>query len=88
MSNIYDVTLINKTTKDFVVTLKLLEEKGRIDVVKNQIELKEQSETKGKFVVTMDKGEIKHGKNKITIGIYGDGELIEKRTTIFMGPLL
>ncbi len=88
MINIYDVTLINKTTKDFVVTLKLLEEKGRIDVVRNQIDLKEQSEVKGKFVVTMDKGDIKHGKNKITIGIYGDGELIEKRTTIFMGPLL
>ncbi|MGB0886704.1 MAG: cytochrome c oxidase accessory protein CcoG [Vicingaceae bacterium] len=88
MSNIYDVTLINKTTKNFVVTLKLLEEKGKIDVVKDQIELEEQSETKGKFVVTMDKGDIKHGKNKITIGIYGNGELIEKRTTIFMGPLL
>jgi cytochrome c oxidase accessory protein FixG len=87
-SNIYDITLINKTTKDFVVTLKLLEEKGTIDVVRNQIELKEQSEVKGKFVITMDKRDIKHGKNKITIGIYGGGELIEKKTTIFMGPLL
>ena len=55
-------------------------------LVKNQIELKEQSEVKGKFVITMDKGDIKHGKNKIAIGIYGDGELIEKKTTVFMGP--
>jgi cytochrome c oxidase accessory protein FixG len=86
--NIYDISLINKTTKDFVVTLDLLEGKGKIEVVKDKILLKEQSEVKGKFVVTMDKRDIKHGKNKITIGIYGDGELIEKRTTVFMGPLL
>ncbi|NQX97494.1 MAG: cytochrome c oxidase accessory protein CcoG [Flavobacteriales bacterium] len=88
MSNIFDVTLINKTTNNYVITLKLLEEKGKIDLVRNKIILKEQSEVKGKFVITMDKKDIKHGKNKITIGIYGDGELIEKKTTVFMGPLL
>ena len=88
MSNIYDVTLINKTTKNFIMTLKLLEGNGKNDVVKNEIELKEQSEVKGTFVITMDKDMIKHGKNNITIGIYGDGELIEKHTTVFMGPLL
>jgi cytochrome c oxidase accessory protein FixG len=86
--NIYDIDLINKTTTDYTITLKLVGEYGKIELVKNQISLKEQSEARGKFVVTMDKDKIKRGKNKIDIEIYGNGKLIETKTTIFMGPLL
>lgn len=86
--NIYDIDLINKTTTDYDITLKLVGEDGKIQLVKNHIDLKEQSEARGKFVVTMDKSKIKHGKNKIDIEVYGNGKLIETKTTIFMGPLL
>lgn len=86
--NIYDIDLINKTTTDYIITLKLNGEDGKIELVKDQIDLKEQSEARGKFVVTMDKNKIKHGKNKIDIEVYGNGKLIETKTTIFMGPLL
>ncbi|MDF1677055.1 MAG: cytochrome c oxidase accessory protein CcoG [Vicingaceae bacterium] len=86
--NIYDIDLINKTTTDYDITLKLVGDEGKIELVKNHIKLNEQSEEKGKFVVTMDKSKIKHGKNKIDIEVYGNGKLIETKTTIFMGPLL
>ena len=86
--NIYDIDLINKTTIDYDITLKLAGDKGKIELVKNHIDLKEQSEVKGKFVVTMDKSKIKHGKNKIDIEVYGNGKLIDTKTTVFMGPLL
>lgn len=86
--NIYDIDLINKTTIDYDITLKLAGDEGKIELVKNHIDLKEQSEVKGKFVVTMDKSKIKHGKNKIDIEVYGNGKLIDTKTTVFMGPLL
>ncbi len=86
--NIYDIDLINKTTNDYEITLKLANDNGKIELVKNHIDLKEQSEARGKFVVTMDKDKIKHGKNSIDIEVYGNGKLIETKTTIFMGPLL
>ncbi|MCB0401896.1 MAG: cytochrome c oxidase accessory protein CcoG [Flavobacteriales bacterium] len=86
--NIYDINLVNKTTDAYDITLKLVGEYGKIDLVKNVIHLDEQSETTGKFVVTMDKSKIKHGKNKIEIEVYGNGKLIETKETIFMGPLL
>ena len=88
MSNIYDITLVNKTTDDFVIRLELKGNTGKIDLVKDHLLLKEQSEIKGKFVVTLEKKNIKHGKNKITIQVYGNGKLIEEKNTIFMGPLL
>ena len=86
--NIYDIDLINKTTNDYDITLKLSGDKGKIELVKNHINLKEQTEVRGKFVVTMDRSNIKHGKNKIEIEVYGNGKLIDTKTTIFMGPLL
>lgn len=86
--NIYDIDLINKTTNDYEITLRLANDNGKIELVKNHINLKEQSEARGKFVVTMDKDKIKHGKNKIDVEVYGNGKLIETKTTIFMGPLL
>ncbi len=86
--NIYDLNLVNKTTNEFEITLELVGENGKIDVVKDRIELKEQSEITEKFVVTMDKSNISHGKNEIQINVYGNGELIETKKTIFMGPLL
>jgi len=86
--NIYDIDLINKTTNDYDITLKLSGDKGKIELVKNHISLKEQTEVRGKFVVTMDRNNIKHGKNKIEIEVYGNGKLIDTKTTIFMGPLL
>lgn len=88
ISNIYDIDLINKTTNDYDITLKLEGDKGEIKLVKEHIELKEQSESRGKFVVIMDKSEINKGKNNISISVYGNGELIETKETIFMGPLL
>ena len=88
ISNIYDIDLINKTTNDYDITLQLEGEKGEIQLVKNHIELKEQSESRGKFVVIMKKSEINKGKNEIEISVYGNGELIETKKTIFMGPLL
>lgn len=86
--NIYDIDLINKTTNNYNITLKLSGDKGKIELVKNHISLKEQTEARGKFVVTMDKSDIKRGKNKIEIEVYGNGKLIDTKTTIFMGPLL
>lgn len=88
LTNIYDIQLINKTTNDYNITLKLVGDNGKIDLVKNSIQLNEQSEANGKFVVTMDKSKIKHGKNKISVEVYGNGKLIETKSTIFMGPLL
>jgi cytochrome c oxidase accessory protein FixG len=88
LGNIYDVIIINKTTNHYDITLKLEGDNGKIDLVKDHLDLEQQSEVKGKFVVTMDKSRIKHGKNNITIEVYGNGKLIEKKKTIFMGPLL
>ncbi len=85
--NIYDINLVNKTTDDYDITLKLVGD-GKIDLVENVLHLTQQSERTGKFVVTMDKSKIVHGKNKIEIEVYGNGKLIETKSTIFMGPLL
>ena len=87
-SNIYDVNLINKTNQSYNVDLKLIDVEGEIKIVGKELELNAQKETKGKFLVILNRAIVSKDKNVIYIGIYRNGELKEKVKTIFLGPIL
>jgi cytochrome c oxidase accessory protein FixG len=87
-SNIYDLNVVNKTNKPYEITLKIEETDGEIQIVGNELTLKPQTELKGKFLVIIDRDKVKLVKHKLTVGVYGNGELIEKVKTKFVGPAL
>ncbi len=87
-SNIYDVNLVNKTNKNYNVELKLIDVEGEIKIVGEDLKLDSQEETKGKFLIILDKDKVTKAKNIIYIGVYRNGELKEKVKTVFIGPLL
>lgn len=88
ISNIYDIVITNKTTKDYEVTLKLLEGKGTIQLVGGIIHLEKEKETKGRFVIIMERADVSRGKNTLKIGVFGNDQLIETVKTTFVGPLI
>ncbi|MFN3918200.1 MAG: cytochrome c oxidase accessory protein CcoG [Flavobacteriales bacterium] len=86
-ANIYDINLINKTTKDIPIELKILKGEGEIRLIGKELEVAEQSELQSKMMIVIPKEKMGN-EIKLTIGIYSDGELIQKVKTTFIGPLL
>ena len=89
ITNIYNYTFINKSTKDQVVTIKVIEpEHGKISLSGDEkIILKKDQITKGTVNISFPEKEIKLSKQKVKIGVYDTtGKLLDSFDTSFEGP--
>ncbi len=87
VSNIYDVSIVNKTFKDMPVNLKLENLNGELKLVGKEMDLKPQEIYDGKFLIIIPKSEIKLMNTPVTIGLYSQGKLLQKVKTSFLGPV-
>jgi cytochrome c oxidase accessory protein FixG len=86
ISNLYNISLINKTNKAYPVTLKLLEPQGEIKMIRSDLVLPEQGITEGVFFAEIPKGELHKMNTEIKIGVFSGDQLITTKTTKFLGP--
>jgi len=89
ISNVYTYKLINKTTKEIEnVSIKLLSHKGSLKLVSknNNFVVPSRGIAQGTLFVEINNVALSGDRNKIRIGIYSNGELIETTTTNFLGP--
>lgn len=90
ITNLYNITLINKTFDSQELTLKLENIKGNIKVVGKggtSFSLKEQGMTEGIFFIAIAPEDLPKMSSKIEIGIYNKkGELLTTESTKFLGP--
>lgn len=86
--NVFTYRILNKTVNDYnEIHLELLSHKGNVKVIgKSAIKLKGQQSESGTLFIEIPQSEMASDKQKITIGIFSGSELIEKETTIFLGP--
>ncbi len=84
--NLYDIKAINKTRKDKEVSLKLLNAKGSISIMGGNIKLGGEQRKESVVFINMAKKDIKGKKTPVDIGIYSNGEMIDKTTVTFMAP--
>lgn len=88
VTNVYTVTLVNKTVDNYDdLQLKLMSQKGGIKVVGNKLSLKKESLKEGTLFITIAKKDLTSSKVKLKIGLYKDDKLIETTTTNFPSPL-
>ena len=88
ISNVFTYKLINKTTAQIDnVDIKLLSHDGKVLFVGDEnLTVPKQQLSEGTLFIEIPKGKLKKSKEKIKIGIYSNGELIETTTTNFLGP--
>lgn len=90
LSNLFNISVINKTIKDIPVTLRLEGEAGKtgkIELVGTQhIQLKQEDQAKGSFFVVLPKTAVTSRKMKISVGLYEGEKRITSLTTNFTGP--
>lgn len=88
VNNVYTFKLINKTNDSFDnIEMKLLSHEGKIEVVGGQILVPKGGLSEGTLFIKIEKNNLKSPKEKIEIGIFSNGELIEETSTNFSSPL-
>jgi cytochrome c oxidase accessory protein FixG len=88
VSNVYTFKLINKTVKDLDnVEIKLISHAGTVKMLGGDSQVPKGGLTEGTLFIEIDKKDLKYSKEKLKIGIYENGKLVETTTTNFPGPV-
>ena len=87
VSNLYNYQVINKTTNEYPIEFRLESDYGEIKLVGDAPSVKKNDIAKGGLFIEMPKDKLRSGKNNITISVYSNGQLIDKVTTSFLGPV-
>ena len=89
IKNVFTVKLINKTTEDIEdVSIKLISHKGKVNLVGGNLNISKQALREGTLFIEINKKDLNSSKEKLKIGIYSKGKLIETTSTNFSGPLI
>ncbi|MGY2134771.1 cytochrome c oxidase accessory protein CcoG [Hymenobacter sp. HD11105] len=88
ITNLYNVSVINKTNHPYPITLKVLEPAGgQISFVgTNGLTLPAQGITEGVFFAELPKSALHATNQKLRIGVFSEGKLIAETKTKFLGP--
>lgn len=86
--NIYNYTIVNKTSKDFDdVTFKLIEPQGEIKLVGSaSTKVSKEGITKGTFFVKIEESTLNDDTIDLLIEVYSKDKKIEVTKTKFVGP--
>ena len=88
IQNVYTYKLINKTNNTYNdLKIKLLSHPGSIKVVEGKINLEKSQLHEGTLFIKIAKKDINSSKEKLKIGIFLEGEMIETDKTNFPAPL-
>nr|WP_321410336.1 cytochrome c oxidase accessory protein CcoG [uncultured Carboxylicivirga sp.] len=86
ISNIYNYKIVNKTTKEADLSIKLLSPEGEVQLAGHMMKIKEQEKLQGAFLLKLSKDQLNGASTKVMIGIYDGDELIDTIESTFVGP--
>lgn len=87
ISNLYNYQVINKTNKELPVEFRMAEgARGQIQLVGEAPVAEPGKIAKGALFIILEKGALQGRKTEIQVGVYSNGELIDKLKTNFLGP--
>jgi cytochrome c oxidase accessory protein FixG len=88
ITNLYNISVINKTNRPYPITLQVLEPAGgKISLVGSDgLRLPAQGITEGVFFAELPKTALHLTSNKIRIGVFSQGKLITEEKTKFLAP--
>ena len=86
ISNLYLLKLMNKTSRDIPVELKLENYEGKIQVIGGNPLVKAGSLAESSVLVELSINQLNSFENRLEIGVYSGKEKLEAVDTIFLGP--
>ena len=86
ITNLYQLSMVNKTNNPVDVRLELIEPNGSLELVGESISLESQGKGEGAFFVIIPPDNLSKMSEKIEIGVFSGNEKIETIKTNFLGP--
>lgn len=86
ISNLYQLSMVNKTNDPIDVRLELLAPEGELEIVGNAIKLESHGKGEGAFFVIIPPDKLTKMSEKIEIGIFSGDKRIKTIKTNFLGP--
>lgn len=87
ISNIYTLRIVNKTSHDIPIELKLLKGEGKIKVLgASELVVAKEKSTQTSVLIEVEKDHLKGATTQLEVGIYSKGKLLETVDTAFVGP--
>lgn len=87
ISNLYNYQIINKTKETFPVEFRLTTDYGKIRLVGQPPQAKENGVTEGALFIDFPLDKLKGRKNKVKVEVYANGKRIDEIKTTFLGPM-
>jgi hypothetical protein len=86
-SNLYTVRVVNKTSREMPVELRLESPRGELNVMgQGSIVVPPQNLSEDSFLIELDPAAMKSGATPLVIGVYSGGKKVQTLKTAFIGP--
>ena len=88
INNVYTYKIINKTTVDLKnIEIKLISHKGEIQLIGDNQIIPKQGLLEGTMFIKINKSDLTSSSEKLKLGIYSDGVLVDETSIKFPGPI-
>jgi hypothetical protein len=86
-SNLYTVRVVNKTTREMPVELRLENPAGTLTVMgEGSIVVAAQKLSENSVLIELEPAAMKSGTTPLVIGVYSGGKKVQTLKTAFIGP--
>lgn len=85
-SNLYTVKVVNKTSREMPVELKLEHPPGDLRVMGREFIVPPEQLAETSVLVELARNQMQPGKTPMVVGVYSGGRKIETLKTVFIGP--
>ena len=85
-SNLYTVRVVNKTSRELPVELRLENPAGSLQVMGGKLIVPAQKLLENSVLIELDPVAMKFGTTPLVIGVYADGKKLQTLKTAFIGP--
>ena len=85
-SNLYTLRIVNKTSRELPVELRLEQPAGTLQVMGGKLVVPPQKLLENSLLVELEPAAMKSGTTPLLLGVYCDGRKIQTLKTAFVGP--
>jgi cytochrome c oxidase accessory protein FixG len=88
LSNLYTVKLVNKTSRDVPIEMRLVDSPGQLNLMggSNELLVPKQQLTQTSVLIELPPTDLTNGKRRLKVGVYSRGKLLQTLETVFIGP--
>jgi len=85
-SNLYTLRIVNKTSRELPVELRLEQPAGKLEIMGGQLVVAPEKQSENSVLVELDRAVMLSGNTPVVIGVYQAGKKLQTLKTSFIGP--